>query len=43
MAASLLHSVSVCVSSRKTPSDEGTNCFPDDGKHPSVWVKSTAL
>lgn len=43
MAAPLVHSVSVCVSSRETPSDEGTDCFPEDGKHPPVWVKSTAL
>lgn len=43
MAAPLLHSVSVCVSSVKTPSDEGSDCFPEDGKHPASVGKITAL
>lgn len=43
MAAPLLPSISVCVSSMKTPRDEGTDCFPEDGKHPPVWAKLRAL
>lgn len=35
MAAPLWYNVSVCVSRVKTPSDEGTDCFPEDGEHPA--------